>query len=160
MKFLLSICIVLLTVSSCSAQKTAVQPVPGIPVAPKCFQGDTLQYVQNCIMNHKDRYIGKPLDSLLRELEIPFSSIMNSVPHNNTAIVDRSILSFYNPPTTRIRVGNRTPKTVLLNFIWEKPMPSQVVFDLEKQSKFNWEGPLKEYIGKQVIKDIVLSKYE
>jgi hypothetical protein len=111
-------------------------------------------------MNHKDRYIGKPLDSLLSELEIPFNSISNSVPHNNTAIVDRSILSFYNTMTTIGRVGAKIPRTVLLNVIWEKPIPSQVAFDLTKESKGNWTAAIKEYFGKQVIKDIILSKYE
>ncbi|HEX6426927.1 MAG TPA: hypothetical protein VF008_04540 [Niastella sp.] len=160
MKLLLSIYIVLLAASSCSAQKTGTQSVPHIPVAQKCFQGDTLQYVQNCIMNHKDRYIGKPLDTLLSELEIPFGSIMNSVPHNNTAIVDHSTCSFYNALTTIGRIGARFPKTVLLSIIWEKPLSSQVAFDLTRESKGNWTAEIKEYFGKQVIKDIILSKYD
>jgi hypothetical protein len=160
MKLLLSIYIVLLAASSCSAQKTGTQSIPHIPVAQKCFQGDTVQYVQNCIMNHKDRYIGKPLDSLLSELEIPFGSIMNSIPHNNTAIVDHSTLSFYNLLTTIGRSGAKIPNTVLLIFIWEKPIPSQVVYDLEKESKGNWTAPVKEYFGKQVIKDIKMFKYD
>jgi hypothetical protein len=160
MKFLLSISIVLLAVSSCSAQKTGAQSVPRMPVAQKCFQGDTVQYVQNCIMNHKDRYIGKPLDSLLSELEIPFASFMNNVPHNNTAIVDRSTLSFYNPGTTIGRIGMRKPKTVLLIFFWDKPIPSQVAHDFTRESMGNWTAPVKEYYGKQVIKDIILSKYD
>jgi hypothetical protein len=160
MKLLLSISIVLLAASSCRAQKTGAQAVPRMPVAQKCFQGDTLQYVQNCIMDHKDRYIGKPLDSLLSDLEIPFGSIMNNVPHNNRAIVDNSTLSFYNSATTIGRVGARFPKTVLLTFVWEKPIPYQAADDLERQSKGNWTAPVKEYFGKQVIKDIKMFKYD
>ena len=160
MKLLLSICIVLFAVSSCSAQKTGAQSVSRIPVAQKCFQGDTLLYVQNCIMNHKDRYIGKPLDSLLSELKIPFGSVMNSIPHNNTAIVDHSTLSFYNLLTTIGRAGAKIRNTVLLIFIWEKPLPSKATIDLTRESKGNWTAPVKEYFGKQVIKDIILSKYE
>jgi hypothetical protein len=119
---------------------------------------DTLAYVRTSIIDRKDKYIGKELNILLNDLELPI---------NRYRIGSSSVrgispgISFYFYPDNVVELKRQARiDPVIFNIVWEQPLPKDIVLPMKIRNKNIWTSEEKEYYGKQIIKDIVLTDYK
>jgi formylglycine-generating enzyme required for sulfatase activity len=133
----------------------------------KCFHGDTLQYVK-CIEGRLSQYIDKPLNMLLNDLELPVKSFFNgniSFPIDTGEV---TTLAFYDIETTTTlladlrahRIRQDIDKIVLLAIKWKTPLPPDIVEKLRRSSGGKWTPAVQDYFGKQIIKDIIIKRFD
>ena len=140
--------------------------VPGvIRTVPKykklnTFKGttnDTLAYVRTSIIDRKSEYIGKELNVLLKDLELPIRSYSTGS-SNLRGISPSSTFYFYSKNVVDVKTYNRIDP-VILTIVWEIPLPLDIVIPMWLKNKNMWTNEEQEYYGKQKVKDIVLTNY-
>ena len=119
---------------------------------------DTLAYVRTSIIDRKSEYIGKELNILLNDLELPINNYL--IGSSNLRGISPDIgLQFYPKNVVNLKIEKRIDP-VILNIVWETPLPKDVVLPILLKSKGIWTNEAQEYYGKQIIKDIVLTDYK
>jgi len=119
------------------------------------FKGDTLKYNLNNIYKRRDFYIGKPLDSLLKDLEMPvvyfsFTSFTNGRYKNQTT----SINMYQDPPRVRENKMEQGIPSPTINVYWATPLKTDEVIALSRRGKGMWTEEARAYFGKSIIGDI------
>ena len=118
---------------------------------------DTLAYVRTSIIDRKSEYIGKELNILLNDLELPINNYL--IGSSNLRGISPDIgLQFYPKNVVNLKIEKRIDP-VILNIVWETPLPKDVVLPILLKSKGVWTNEEQEYYGKQIVKDIVLTNY-
>jgi hypothetical protein len=123
------------------------------------FKGDTLGYVQHNFIDNKQKYIGKDLNTLLKDVEIPVKSYIPSGSTNQPTIMPAMHLEFYtsNQVTERL---NSPDKLVDIIIIWSPPLPYEGVEKMWLNNKGAWTDAERNYYGKQIIGDILTTKFD
>ena len=67
-------------------------------------------------------------------------------------------MKFYPKNVVDIKKFNKIDP-VILNIVWETPLPKDEVLPILLKSKGVWTNEEKEYYGKQIVKDVVLTNY-
>lgn len=62
----------------------------------KEMNNDTIRYIREYIVDRKDFYIGKPFDSLFRDMPLPLRGCVNEMNTQNRFISAFTIFYFYN----------------------------------------------------------------
>lgn len=119
----------------------------------KDFQGDTLKYLQTNFLEHKDMYIGKPLDSLLNNLEIDIKAYSNTYNSKNLNLSPDLILSFYSRYEEKIKIKNKK-NPLVLTVQWEVALPQDKIIELARKNGGKWTVEEKNYYGQNTIKEI------
>ncbi len=119
---------------------------------------DTLAYMRTSIIDRKSKYIGKELNILLNDLELPIHSYLIGL-SNLRGISPGISLKFYPKNVVELKRQARIDP-VILNIVWETPLPLDIVNPMLIKSKGVWTNEEQEYYGKQIIKDIVLTDYK
>lgn len=119
---------------------------------------DTLNYIRTSIIDRKNQYIGKELKFLLNDLELPINNYLIGSSHIRGISPDIG-LQFYPSNIVNLKIEKRIDP-VILNIVWETPLPKDEVLPILSKSKGIWTNEEKEYYGKQVIKDVVLTDYK
>lgn len=113
---------------------------------------DTSEYIEKNIIGNKQKYISKPLDSLLTDLPAPILSYIPSVDFNNKNNVPGIILSFFDSNTTNNQIVNNKRMTVVVTF--NQPVSRKDVEDLYSKDNGNWSDDDKTYFDKKIVKDL------
>ena len=119
---------------------------------------DTSKYMNDFFSFHKDKYIGKRLNSLLAALRIPIKSYSIDImwgPSNN--IIEELRLSSFNRSKTTNKLLNHNTKYFE---IWIE-FSGKVVTDKHQSESLNWfDWSEKEVIlfGNNIIKDLFLAQ--
>jgi len=121
------------------------------------FKGDTLSYIKENFLNNKRSYIGKDVNYLIGNLEVP---VHHYLPHLLTEVdtVSGMTLLFYSDVQREVRGKNKVDPLVLV-LKWKDSMPFDSIGTITRKNKLAWTDNEKKYIGKQIIKDISLVKY-
>jgi len=119
-------------------------------VALKMFNRDTLGYVQHNFIDNKKKYIGKDLNTLLKDLEIPIKSFMPGSSDLNQDISPFIHLQFYS--------YNKTIHKVDIVVVWSQVLPNVTVLRLSFKNNFAWTEEVLNYFGKQIIGDIITTQ--
>ncbi len=119
---------------------------------------DTLAYMRTSIIDRKSEYIGKELKFLLNDLELPINNYLIGSSHLRGISPDIG-LQFYPKNVVNLKIEKRIDP-VILNIVWETPLPKDVVLPILLKNKGIWTNEAQEYYGKQIIKDIVLTDYK
>ncbi len=118
---------------------------------------DTLAYVRTSIINRKSEYIGKELNILLNDLELPINNYL--IGSSNLRGISPDIsFKFYPKNVVELKRQNRIDP-VILTIVWETPLPKDVVLPMKIKNQNIWTTEEQEYYGKQKVKDIVLTNY-
>lgn len=133
----------------------------------KCFQGDTLKYIKECILEKQSQYIGKPFSTLLNDLELPLKSFFNGGISAREKTGEFTTVAFYDTQTASNLLadyrGNRlhhyADRMVFVTIKWKTSQPADIVENLQKSSGGNWTPAVQEYFGKQVVKDIIIKRF-
>ena len=119
---------------------------------------DTLAYVRTSIIDRKSEYIGKELNVLLNDLELPINNYLIGT-SNLRGISPSSTFYFYPRNVVDIKRYNRIDP-VILTIVWETSLPLDIVLPMKIKNQNIWTDEEQEYYGKQIIKDIVLTDYK
>ena len=123
------------------------------------FKGDTLKYVRYNFIKNKQKYIGKDLNTLLKDVEIPIKSYMNTDSFIDPTIMVGVILNFYSFKEASLRKeGPNKPVNIIIR--WSPPLPRNIVDNLFKISKTEWTEAVSKYFGKQIIGDIFTTNWD
>ncbi|NRS87716.1 uncharacterized protein YceK [Flavobacterium sp. 7E] len=150
----------------CKSVTTATKGVPKETTSPlkyrkiNTFKGttnDTLAYVRTSIIDRKSEYIGKNLNVLLNDLELPINNYLIGSSQIRGISPDIA-LQFYPKNVLELK-RQATIDPVILNIVWETPLPKDEVLPILLKSKGVWTNEEKEYYGKQKVKDILLTNY-
>lgn len=144
---------------ACKISKKSEVAVGGKHIALSKFQSDTLGYIQNNFINNKQKYIGKDLNTLLRDLEIPVRSYTWAISYKEPSTTPSITLNFY-PKDLVTKKLNRSDKPVDLIITWKPALPQDTVLKMVRANKSAWTKTEADYYGKQIIGDILTTKYE
>ena len=109
------------------------------------YNGDTLAYLLHNFYHNKEKYIGKDLNTLLRDLEIPITSYGSGYPDAQWGLGTYSVLYLNSSP-------QKKPLIIIIN--WTQTLKYDSVNALLYKSKGKWKDDFREYYGKQIIEDI------
>jgi len=123
-------------------------------VALKMFKGDTLGYVQHNFIDNKEKYIGKDLNTLLNDLEIPVKSFMPHITPLNNESIPSIYLQFQSFNDARIRNDSRN-KAVNIIIEWFHPVPLDSVLRLSFINKKAWTVEERNFFGRKIIGNIL-----
>ena len=125
------------------------------------FKGDTLGYVQhNFIDNNKQKYIGKELNALLNDVEIPIKSYLPCYSEPDPSIVLGLFLQFHTlKQADHMANSNSTTKPVNIIIICSPPFKRDSVAALWTKSNGEWLDAERKYYGKQIIGDVMTTKW-
>ncbi len=123
------------------------------------LQNDTLTYIKINFIERKMAYIGKPLNTLFKDLKIPIKSYMlgtnmkksNEIPDMSFSFINREEL------TTKI-IDNQEPLIIHISF--QTPLSREFTTVLGQKTDWKWTKEVEKYYGKQIIKNLLLTDYE
>lgn len=137
------------------------------------YNGDTAKYIKENFISRKMLFIGKPLDSLMKVIEIkPYTYINDLVEypdHNFRPANDPSksykVLLYLLKTNTGIdniisdglegKFHRHPSNTIgILTIEWEYPLPRGAVDSIRKSDKQKWGDISEAYFGKQILKEI------
>ena len=122
------------------------------------FKSDTLGYVQHNFIDNKQKYIGKVLNTLLNDVEIPIKSFIPGDSEINNRIIPLIYLQFYTFNQASQRKDTpKKPVNIIIE--WSHPLPFDSVFGLVRRNKFSWTEEERKYFGKQIIGNILTTKW-
>ena len=127
-------------------------------LALKEFKGDTLKYVQHNFIDNKQKYIGKDLNNLLKDVEIPIKSYIPGYSELYPNIVPNLILQFHTSKQAD-EMANSTTKPVDIIIIYSPPLPGDSVAVLLTKSRGEWLDAERRYFGKKIIGDVMTTKW-
>jgi len=125
----------------------------------KTFNGDTLGYVQHNFIDNKQKYVGKDLNNLLKDEEIPVKSFLPSSTPDIPNISPALYLEFY-PRAQFTAKLYRSEKPVDIIVIWASPIPLDSAQNLWSKSKGEWTDIERKYLGTIIIGDILTTKHD
>jgi hypothetical protein len=123
----------------------------------KHFDGDTLQYVTRNFVNRKDKYIGKKLKELLKDVELPILYYNFGSSFRGSKKIPYLSLFFF----SKTEVWKKMDEPISTSNIiieWSNGgLPEDQVFNLGRRNKGNWDLEAIDYYGDQIIADILTS---
>jgi hypothetical protein len=124
----------------------------------KRFEGDTLQYVTRNFVNRKDKYIGKKLKELLKDVELPIRCYLFSTSVREPGKILSLSLFLYSRSEVSRRIDQGiSPSSIIIK--WNTPLPEKRVFELVRKNKGEWTAEAVDYYGEQVIGDVITENY-
>ncbi|MBD0726714.1 hypothetical protein B6A10_16205 [Flavobacterium sp. L1I52] len=162
-KYIPILLLLLLSCKSITTTKSVSKETTTVPKYQKLntfknTTNDTLAYVRTSIINRKSEYIGKELNVLLNDLELPIKRYLIGSSHTRGISPDITF-EFYPDNVINLKEKNRIDP-VILNIVWKTPLPKDIVLPMKIKNKNLWTNEEQEYYGKQIIKDIVLTNYK
>lgn len=120
---------------------------------------DTLGYIQKNFIDNKQKYTGKDLNTLLRDLEIPVKSYLWDISYETPSLTPSISLHFHSRDQVSKKL-DRPDKPFNLIIIWKPGLPQDTVLKMVRANKSTWTKTEADYFGKQIIGDILTTKYE
>ena len=118
------------------------------------YKGDTADYIRHNFIENKQKYVGKELNTLLKDLGIPIKSYMFEVPWNNNDSIPCSTLQFQSFKEVCRRIDNREkPANIIIQ--WKHCLPYDSIMKRGVLNKFNWTAEDYRYYGKQIVGDVL-----
>lgn len=136
-----------ITLSACVGTKhTAVGNVKAkVPKYRKfeTFNNDTVAYLMYNIKERKDRYIGKPIKSVLKDLEI---NPIRFSPQNYIADIKKCYEG--------IIILRKNKKFTYIYIDWKPELSYDTIEAINKKYNRHWSEELEKYIGNRIITNI------
>ena len=125
----------------------------------KEFNGDTLAFVQQSILDRKEYYVGKELNVLLKDLQIPIKYYsFYPAPVNIYKVYDTYLtIRNYKEEDDYVSKGK---DPISLAIRWTPPLDANALDFVPKKEKGVWSKKVQDYLGKQIVGDIVKTDYK
>ena len=123
------------------------------------FKGDTLGYVQHNFIDNKQKYVGKDLNSLLKDIEIPIKSYITGGGMQNNFITTHLVLQFYTADDSyRRNFSANNPVDIIIT--WPVPLSNVSIDSLWVKTKGVWTNDARKYFGNKITQDIFTTKWK
>lgn len=124
----------------------------------KYFHGDTLSYVQHNFIDNKQKYVGKALNAMLKDIEIPIVSYLEGVSMENNFIVTHIYLQFNTQDQNNHRIFSaHNPVDIIIT--WPEPLSKESVDSLHEKTHGLWNKAAREYFGPKITADVLTTKW-
>ena len=128
-------------------------------VALKMYKGDTLRYVQHNFINNKQKYVGKDLNTLLKDIEIPIITYEPGTSMENTNYVPYIYLQFCTTDESNRRMfSSNHPVNIIIS--WPKAFSKAIIDSLWVKTKGDWTIDARKFFGKYLIRDIETTEWK
>ena len=122
----------------------------------KALNNDTLRYIKEEIISRKNFYIGKPLDSLLKDLPMSAKRYINPPSSTMSVYPATYIFTFYQR-NTRI-AQKKDPLDLIIT--WQTPLQkSELTYVGLQAMGGEWTEAAYRFFKSRIISDIGLVKY-
>lgn len=118
----------------------------------KTYNKDTISYVKENFVLNKKNYIGKEINELLKDLEIPIITYKLG-PDPNMKDYFYISLQFFNDKVVNGKISNKIDP-LIMPIVLEQPIEITVPLGLFRKNQQKWTSEETVYWGKQKIKDI------
>ncbi|HWC54611.1 MAG TPA: hypothetical protein VG676_13575 [Chitinophagaceae bacterium] len=123
----------------------------------KEVNNDTVAYVRNYMIARKNSYIGKPLDSLLKDLPMPAKRYINTV-SDKPYVYPSTYIFLYTKEGVRI-AQKKDPLDIVIT--WQTPISRNELINAGIQSlSGEWTQAVYNFFKNRIIKNISLVKYD
>lgn len=123
------------------------------------FNGDTLAFVQQSILNRKKYYIGKNFSVFLKDYNMPISIFLNSQMPKNVNLSDYIILKINNYFIQQEKL-NKGEDPLTITIVWKEPLDYYIIEEIAKKSKHTWTTEVEKYLNNKIVGDIVKTDYK
>lgn len=154
-KILLIICVIFIKSINAFAFSTKTKSI-GTVSFDKVPTFDTLQWVQNNIINNKQNFIGREFSVLLNSLPIPVKSYFYSSNESKRNISPSLSISFLPPFMADDEIYPATITPVVNVIVWQTPLPISSCEPLILTNKGNWTNSEGEFYGNKIVADVLL----
>jgi hypothetical protein len=153
--------ILLALLTSCSALKNNTLNKEKISIPKyhslKHFKSDTLKFIENSILKRKEYYIGKEMNILLKDLDIPIKKYLTGI--SSKRVEDPGLyINIFDNHQQVAKIKNKS-NPIQISILWKTPLPREETSKLIKSSQLNWTEEVAKYYGKQIIGDIGIVEY-
>ena len=122
----------------------------------KSFHKDTIAYFQYNFIDNQDKYIGKSVEEVLKDLEIPIVHFVPLAPERRNKSNGVS-LSYYSQGVGNIKAQNGE-KFCELIVVFDHDVVYDDLSTIKKKYGDGLTPELRDYLGKQTVKKLVLYK--
>ena len=122
----------------------------------KSFHKDTIAYFQYNFIDNQDKYIGKSVDEVLKDLEIPIVHFVPLAPERKNKSNGLS-LSYYDKVTNYVKSQNGE-KFCELIVVFDQDVVYDDLSTIKKKFGDGLTPELSDYLGKQTVKELELYK--
>lgn len=125
------------------------------------YKGDSIAYI-NFLFKNQNKYIGKPLAYLLKDLDIGIHSFAYSPSANNRFKVTNLILSTASYGSSP-RIVNGEVQDITIGIGWQTYVLKDSINAIVKANGppdyYQWSESAKAYFGKQIVGNLWLEYY-
>jgi len=119
------------------------------------FNGDTLNYLKTNFQNQKEKYIHKPANVLLNDIEFKINSYLFGPGRDASSIYDISLSGISRAGLTNSI--NSKGKTIFIYIIWEKGPSETEAHEMRNKYNGQWTKEVANFYGNYIVKDIKAS---
>ena len=123
----------------------------------KKYNNDTTKYIQEEILDFKHSYVGKPLDSLLKDLPTILYYGNDDVPRNKS-LFTTTILYFSSYKTTMEKMADKKFPMVL-TIRWMTPLDNTELNSLGSKPGDEWTQSVYNYFKNKIVGKIESINY-
>ncbi len=121
------------------------------------FRGDTIAYIENNFVDHKEYYVHKPLGVLLGDMTIPVGSYLFGV-GRSVKYSPYLTICFYSRQELDRRIAGKK-QAFLIHIHWEEGALMDTVVALQRKYNQRWTPELERYYSGLTVKDISVSYF-
>jgi hypothetical protein len=117
------------------------------------FNQDTIKYLQDNIISHKEKFQHKELNVMLKELHLDVKSYL-AIRGSKPGGPSKGIILFFEDSKVKSKKLHNLIPVPSLNIYFENEIPWDEAWKFRFKSKGTWLEGEKEFYGKMLVKDI------
>lgn len=111
---------------------------------------DTADYLYHNFVVHKDKYIGKPFEVLMKDLKLEIHSISFLPIYHHRKYCENITLNFWDP--YRVKDGVK----FYLSVYFDEKFIYKELYEIYRSDKFVWSKNQYSFLKKRIVKNTVL----
>jgi len=125
------------------------------------LNNDTLLYLKEKVIGQKNLYIGKPLDSLLKDLPTIISEYFNNDNPKNRFLCYGTSFSFFPIREIPNKISQKKQPLIIV-ITWSTPLNTNELSTLGLANMFagKWTQVAHDYFKNKIVKNIEMVKYD
>jgi hypothetical protein len=113
---------------------------------------DTADYLKYNFIEHKDKYIGKTFEQVMKEVKLDVYFCTIQPIYYDRKYCEDVLIRFYNPYLTERRKG----VTYYLVITFKDKFDYKELDEIQRKDNFLWSKSQYDFLKKRVVKDIIL----
>lgn len=128
----------------------------------KQLNNDTLLYLKQEVIAQKQSYIGKPLDSLLKDLPAPVVEYSTGMHPANRSFLSAKIYLYFVPALEIAKITGLPKKAFNITITWASPLNSNDLSakGIEELYSGKWNSIAYNYFKEKIIGNIEMFEYD